>query len=488
MVSEADGDNDTPSEDDDHLARRLLAEWDEGRGTSKSRIEIREWGDATAHGRRFIRRTLGQSTSRPSPQSDRIGDLQGQLRKLGVTPDGVDIADWEVQLQHARAACFQALRVWNDPMGTYRAGTFALLFVAAWNSLAIALLQIRGEEWRQLDELGSPIQRDGSEQTLTTMDLVERAFAGPRHRGLRENVRDWVNLRNCAAHRHLPALDASVIPQAQAGLVNFEAALATGFGEEWALAEQLSVPLQLSGFRDPGVLASVKQLQSSLPLEVQAILSRVADASPELLGDETYALRVAFIPVVPASGHRPDAVAYFVRPGEVPEELGGALDRFVVLPKVGRPQRPNLGAKEVVAAVGEQIPWLFNLVHHVALAQQLGVRPRSDALEKSDTDIRYCEYVPAAKLYLYNRAWVDRLVALLETAEGFEANLGRVPRDQGSLSYRRNRRSRRRLREGALQASIRGLTRTFANSSEHVVAGGNGCGLSRTQHACSRWR
>jgi hypothetical protein len=34
-----------------------------------------------------------------------------------------------------------ALRIWNDPTARFRTGGFALLFVAAWNSLAIAALQ-----------------------------------------------------------------------------------------------------------------------------------------------------------------------------------------------------------------------------------------------------------------------------------------------------------------------------------------------------------
>ena len=53
------------------LAEQLLAEWDEGRGASKSEIERRVWGDGGAHGRRFdrfIRQTLGVATSKPSKQ------------------------------------------------------------------------------------------------------------------------------------------------------------------------------------------------------------------------------------------------------------------------------------------------------------------------------------------------------------------------------------------------------------------------------------
>ena len=100
-----------------------------------------------------------------------------------------------------------------------------------------------------------------------------------------------------------------------------------------------------------GVLRSLKQLQAALPLDVQQFLARVDSAPPDVLADPTYMLRVAFIPVVPASGRSPDAVAYFLRPEEVPESLAGQIEEFVVLPKLGITPRPSLNAKRVVAAV-----------------------------------------------------------------------------------------------------------------------------------------
>jgi hypothetical protein len=138
-------------------------------------------------------------------------------------------------------------------------------------------------------------------------------------------------------------------------------------------------------------------------------------------------LRVAFIPTVPASGRRPDAVAYFVKPGEVADELGEALEKYVVLPKVARPPRPNLGAKEVVKAVQVRIPWRFTLNQHAALGKTERVRPGSGAKDVSATNLKFCEYVPAAKLYLYNQDWIDRVVEILGTAEGYEESIGQPP-------------------------------------------------------------
>lgn len=414
-----------PSEDDIELANELLAAWNNGEGVSKSELERKHWNDGSSHGRRFdrfIRQTLGVETTRKSKQTDRIADLEAQVRGLGRSPVGVEPLAWEVQLLHARDACLSGLRVWNDPQERFRTGTFSLLFVTAWNSLAIAMLQKAGQEWRKLEADGTHCFVDGVEQSEDTMVLIGQAFRGPEHYGLRENVQVWVDLRNAVAHRCLPALDVTVIPHAQAGLLNFENAVVDTFGAEFGLGESLSVPLQLSGFRDPGVLKSAKALQASLPLDVQAILSR-AEASPELLADPTFTLRVAFLPTVPASGRSPDAVAYFVKPGEVPDELDEMLNHYVVLPKVAMAARPNLRAGQVIAEVKRRTGFKFHHHHHVEAARRLGVRPPKGADDKTH-DLRYAEYITSIKQYLYSQAWIDRLVKECGTPEGFEATTG----------------------------------------------------------------
>lgn len=409
-------------------AEQLYEAWDNGRGLSKSELERRTRGDGSSHGRRFdrfVRHHLGVSTNKPSKQTDRIGDLERQLRSLGVHPAGVDPTNAEIQLQHSRSACLSALRIWNDPDETFRSGAFSLLFITAWNSLALAVLERDSTDWRKLKD-GEPVLRDGVEQSLDTRELVALAFRDDANRGTRENIRFWLDVRNSVAHRHLPALDISVIPFAQAGLLNFERLLVDEFGEEFKLSERLSVPLQLSGFRDPNVLASRKRAQAALPLDVQAVLSRAAEASPELLADETFLMRVAFIPVVPPSGRNPDAVAYFVRPGEVPTELIESLSHYVVLPKTARGPRPSIGARDVVAEVRRRIPFRFNTNDHAAIARYLKVRPERGAQDRS-LDENFRDYVSAAKIYVYNQRWIDRVVEHVSTREGFLEATGRDP-------------------------------------------------------------
>ncbi|WP_419921294.1 DUF3644 domain-containing protein [Candidatus Poriferisodalis sp.] len=415
-----------PSEADIALARELFDKWDNGSGTSKSELERQTWGDGSSHGRRFdrfVRTNLGVETSRPSRQSDRIADLEAQVRALGAQPVGAAEVEWQVHLQQARASCLEALRVWNDPSSAFRTGAFALLFVTAWNSLVLALLQREGKEWRRVDELGQPILSGEQEQSLSTGELVGLAIEGDQCRGVRENVGKWIELRNAVAHRHLPALDALVIPLAQSGLLNFENVLVEEFGPEYRVGEKLSVPLQLSGFRDPGVLSSLKRLQSSLPPDVQAVLA-AADAAPaELLSDPTYMLRVAFVPVVPGSGRSPDSVAYFVPPGEVPSELAETLERYVVLAKPTA--RPNFTATDVINEVQRRAGFKFSVHDHIRACRNLGVRPPVGEPEAT-LDFRYAEYISSLKRHLYSQAWIDLLVSEFATPERFTELTGRT--------------------------------------------------------------
>ena len=408
------------------LARKLYAEWDEGRGTSKSELERRYWGDGSSHGRRFdrfIRDHLGIQTAKRSKQTNRIEELERQVRSLGHHPVGIGPTTEETHLLQSRDACLLALRIWNDPTYSFRTGAFSLLFVTAWNNLALAMAMRKKIEWRELDKTGAPILIDGMEKPRSTDDLINSVLSSEQYKGLKENIKFWINLRNRVAHRYLPELDIQVIPQAQAGLLNFETTISNQFGKEHGLAEKLSVPLHLSGFRDPDTYKNFRQSQARLPLDIQSFLSG-AEHSPELLTDDTYALRVSFIPFVPASGTSPDAIAHFIKPGEVPTELTEALTDYIVISKISRDPRPDLRPSDVVNKVQKRIPFRFNTTDHAKITRYLKIRPEKGEPDRS-LDEDFCEHSPYG--YLYNQKWVDRVVKEISSAEGYKRAIGRDP-------------------------------------------------------------
>lgn len=390
------------TEQDVVSARRLYAEWDEGRGTSKSEIERREWDDSGANGRRFDRfvfQHLGVKASRRTKQSDRFAEFASEFSvsedddSEQARPVAVPTTP-EEHMERARTVCLSALAAWNDTSRPFRTGAFATPFLTAWNSLAIAVLHRAGTEWRILKEGKPSKRRNGAERSLDLVTLIDLAFTGEEHAGLRQNLRFWVDIRGAIADRSLPALDYPVTPYLQAGVVNFERMLIAEFGEEPRLGQQLSVPLQLSGFHDPEVLNSRARAALTLPLEVQTVLNRGEKTTPELIADKTFLLPVGFVAA----------------------ELSEAI----------RDERPSLGTKQVVEAVRDRIPFRFSINDHGAVARYLKVRPDRGQPDRS-LDERYCEYVTSYKVYLFNQLWIDRVVDQVSTEAGYLEAVGREP-------------------------------------------------------------
>lgn len=115
-----------------------------------------------------------------------------------------------------------------------------------------------------------------------------------------------------------------------------------------------------------------------------------------------------------------------MRPGQVPDELGEALERYVVLPKVVMGSRPNFSANEVMGEVVRRTGFRLHSGIHAELARTLGARPPAGA-DDATVDLRYAEYITSFKRYLYSQAWIDLLVEKLSTREGFVETTGREP-------------------------------------------------------------
>ena len=175
----------------------------------------------------------------------------------------------------------------------------------------------------------------------------------------------------------------------------------------------------------PGVLASRETSQANVPLDVQAVLNRGDELPFEVASDPAFQMRVAFVPVVSTSGRNPDAVAYFVKPGEVPSELAATLEQYVVLPKVLQGVH-RFRRSDVVAEVQRRTSFKFDTNLHAEAARRLGVRPAKGEPDRT-CNIQYADFVASFKQYQYTQAWIDRLVEESATDEGFRRATGRAP-------------------------------------------------------------
>jgi hypothetical protein len=414
------------------LATELYKRWINGE--KKSPLEIEYFGNATSHGKFFtsyMRKWLGVETEGQSQQARQIARLEALLRAHGISPtEAGDLPEEYRLLAKARESALAGLRIYNDPLAGFRTESFIVLMIIAWNALLQAMLERDGVDYYDRGQDGRVIEIDGRGKVKDTSVLIDLALGGEGRCGMRHNLNFFLGLRNVIAHRYLPALDATIAGEAQAMLLNIESILAEEFGDEAQLGEQLAVPLQLSGFRDPSVLAARKQAQAALPVDVMNYLSRHREQVPDdVLRDPQYCLQVFFVPVTANRERSADAVVRFIKP-PVPDELLNELEQLHVVEKPRRVPvvsddlyRPS----EVVNLVAERLPFRFTSDTHTRCWKHYGVRPPKDSSEPEATRSEYCCWDRLSRGYGYTKAWVEHLVDALSDPETYEEVVGFRP-------------------------------------------------------------
>lgn len=263
-------------DEDRRLAEEMLARFQAGE--SKSALEIEYWNIATSHGKRFtsfIRRELGVEIEGRSHQSSELERLASLLRRHGISPSVAgDLSVEDRLIANARQASLAAIRLYNDPTAEFRTETFIVLMIIGWNALFQAKLEHEGTEYRELDDEGAVKEFNGRARYLGTWELALKALEDSEYADVRANLDFILELRHRIEHRYLPAVDVVVAGEIQSMLLNFEELLTTWFGEEAQLGTELVVPLQLSRLRAESPLASLKKLQSQIPVDVMDFLNR----------------------------------------------------------------------------------------------------------------------------------------------------------------------------------------------------------------------
>ncbi|MHB1640058.1 MAG: DUF3644 domain-containing protein [Candidatus Dormibacteria bacterium] len=248
-----------------------------------------------------------------------------------------DHKDSESLVAAAREAALSAVRIYNDPAASFRTQAFIVLMIVAWNGLLQAILRRRSVEYYERDSHGSPVLIDGQRKVSDTWQLIQLALDGPQFNAIRANLDLFLRLRHQIAHRYLPGLDAHIMSEAQAMLLNFEKLLVREFGEAASLGDRLTVPLQLSAFRGAEALSSLRKAQAQLPTDVLAFLDqRRSEVDEDVLRSSDYAMPIFFVPVAANRDRAAEAVVRFLNPADITPEVEAVLQQIAVVIKPKR--------------------------------------------------------------------------------------------------------------------------------------------------------
>jgi Protein of unknown function (DUF3644) len=285
-----------------------------------------------------------------------------------------------------RKSCESALAAvqhYNNPVSVFRSGNYIMLMVVAYTALFHAIFEREGRDYKEYDNNGNPIVRDGNTSLwnlVTSAKIFEQDYSQNYDRievlAMLKNLEFMVPLRNKIEHQFMPQLDVNISGHCQAMLMNFEKVLATEFTSYYSLSSSLALALQFSTGRANETMTAIKRLQSAQYEEIRQFITDFHNGlTEEIFRNPAFAFRAWILPKTANRQRNSDVTIEFVREEDLSVEQLAEIEKLIVAYKSEHRQQlidPSiactLGRQEVldqiIAATGAEVPW-GGTTHHL---------------------------------------------------------------------------------------------------------------------------
>jgi hypothetical protein len=339
---------------------------------------------------------------------------------------------WHV-LQAAKREVCTALDFYNSSTGDRNLEGFIVHMGIGWLYLCQAILEKRRVDYRHWDRSGGRrrlVHEDGRPKVWELRRCVRELIPADDD-PVRCNVEFFIPIRNVVEHRWTQSLGPVIAGKAQSYVLNFERILVDQFGKHEGLSDCVRLPILLSTFTEDAVEAA-KRAFRTLPASVRTYIAAYDSALPQVVRDHPgYEMRLVLLPRTSPKSEA-DAAVEFVRLEDLTDQQREALSKVtVIIRERQRDVRFLEGHRpsDVVREVAARIPFEFSLYgDHTPAWKHFGVRPDSDAVDRSKTDERYCIYDKVHGDYVYTMAWIEKLARHLADERGFSEVVGKPPR------------------------------------------------------------
>ncbi len=267
-------------------------------------------------------------------------------------------------LVKAREAMIAAVHTFNSAGLYFRAELFIVTSIIAWTYLLHAYYKREGIDYRHKKAGAVEKTPSGADKYWELGQCLAHGKC-PLETGVINNLKFLIEIRHEIEHRSTNRIDDALSAKLQACCINFNDAIKTLFGKEFALEKRLPIALQFVTF-DGAQRASL--IGSDLPAHIATAMDNFHNAlTEEEQKDPKFRYRVAFVPKVSGKASKADLAVEFIKPGTPEAE---AVER-VLLKEV---ERPKFLPSQIVAKVRAAGYPGFNMHDHTLLANQLDAR------------------------------------------------------------------------------------------------------------------
>lgn len=339
-------------------------------------------------------------------------------------------------LEKCKAAAIAAVDSYNRPGSRFRTAVYVVLIIMAWQAFFHAYFYRQNQKpWYQSRKSTHKkgVRYDKIDGEPKHWDLAKclAEYFRDKNPSERKNLEFLLGLRNKIEHRNLPELDMTLFGECQAALMNLEDYLLEKFGDRYGLGESLSLSLQFSRAKPLEQKKAIHTLAGGAKSVIDYIEQFRGGLKDNVLNDHGYSYRVFLVPKIANREKTADAAVEFIHIDETDEEQRTYLDRLNVLIKDRQIPIANLDVKrpsEVVNAVSQAIPFVFNMHHHTAAWMHFKVRPTRKDSKPESTIASFCVYDRAHRDYLYTNAWIQKLICEMSDPMNFQQVTGNPPK------------------------------------------------------------
>ena len=307
-------------------------------------------------------------------------------------------------LEKAQDSAVQAVTIYNNPGNRLRTGSFIVLMCIAWTALLHAYLESRKIKYHYKSNNGRYVKVDGDRKAWDLSNCLKEIFG--HQDPIRANIELFVKLRNKVEHRDSPALNAELLGECQALIINFEDWLVDKFGEKYSLMDTSFIPIQL--LRNARAFPKTKSDK-----EMLAFIKEYRGAiSTDIINSQEYSFKAFVMPKIGNHRSSSDIAIEYVKydennTGEMEEyEKAMVAIKERHIPVINKDKMRPGRILSILRDRGHKptMHW------HTKMWKKYKVRPGSKAENKAACDTEYCIYDEAHGDYLYSKSWLNFLL------------------------------------------------------------------------------
>lgn len=307
-----------------------------------------------------------------------------------------------------------SVEVYNKPTVEFRSGAYCTLMVIAWTVIFHAVFERDGVKFYYKEKNGRFKRKDGDLAAWELSTCIKKYKKGNLDKGVIKNLNLFIKLRNKIEHRNMRSLDALLMPEAQALLLNFKQFLFDEFKIDFLADIGLYIPIS--------ILSSKRIIpQSYDERSVLEFIDKYRESLDATLWDDTkYAFRAYLVPKIGNHEDSSDVTIEFIKAENIDVKNKRHLMKITSLIK--SKQTPFdaslMKPKAIVEKIKKEFPE-FTVNRFVNAWKKLRIRPNMCADNPNDTNERYCYYDPVDKDYRYEPEIIELIISYLREGEQF---------------------------------------------------------------------